>query len=198
MKKVIILGAGGHARVVAAMAKKLNFDVISCLDAEQEHLIREHAPKDILLANGLGSTGTMPLRGKVYRKFKELGYKFVTLVHPNSFVEDDVILGEGVQIMAGVVVQTGVRISANTIINTGAKVDHDCLIAEHVHISPGVILCGGCCVNSGTHIGAGATIMQGVTIGDNTKIGLGAFIIKDVPSNATMICQAAKNIATNE
>ena len=120
------------------------------------------------LVNGLGSVGNTELRAGIYYKFKKLGYSFCQVIHPTAILAKDCILGEGVQVMAGVVVNTGTRIAADSIINTGAVVDHDCVIGSHVHIAPGATLSGGVHVGDGSHIGTGATVIQGVSIGSRS------------------------------
>lgn len=139
------------------------------------------------LVNGLGSVGDTALRASIYYKFKKLGYGFRQVIHPAAIIASDCILGEGVQVMAGAVVNTGTKIAEDSIINTGAVVDHDCVIGSHVHIAPGAILSGGVQVGDGSHIGTGATVIQGIKIGANVLIGAGAVVIRNIPNGVTVI-----------
>ena len=96
--------------------------------------------------------------------------------------------------MAGVVIQPGSRIGKNSIVNTKASVDHDCIIGDHVHISPGVTLSGGVTVGSTVHIGSGATIIQGMRIGDNCLVAAGAVVISPLLDSVTVAGVPAKEI----
>ena len=144
------------------------------------------------LVNGLGSVGDTALRASIYYKFKKLGYGFRQVIHPVAIIASDCILGEGVQVMAGAVVNTGTKIAENSIINTGAVVDHDCVIGSHVHIAPGATLSGGVQLGDGSHIGTGATVIQGISIGRNALVGAGAVVLKDVPPGAKVVGVPAK------
>src|SRR5580693_2753059 len=112
--------------------------------------------------NGVGSIDSTVLRRKVYEKFREKQFLFEAVLHPSAIIAPEVHTAEGVQIMAGVVVQPGSRLEENVIVNTGARVDHDCLIDAHAHIAPGVTLSGHVHIGRGAHIGTGATVIQGI------------------------------------
>lgn len=146
--------------------------------------LEKYPPESVFLVNGLGSTRVDARRSRLFEYFKEKGYRFADVIHPSSVRASDVALSEGVQIMAGAVIQTGCRIGRNTIINTRASVDHDCSIGDHVHISPGATLSGGVVVQEGSHIGVGASVIQGIRIGRNSLVAAGAVVIRDVPDSA--------------
>lgn len=178
MKDVIIIGAGGHAQVILDILKmNENINVIgatalSKYDCKLEvpylgndSTILEYNPNKIYLVNGIGST-TLPLKRKeIYIKFKEVGYFFESIIHPSAIISDTVTLGEGVQIMAGCIVQSCSNIGNNVLLNTAASVDHDSLIGDHTHLAPGVICCGNVEIGAGCHIGPGAILVQGAKIG---------------------------------
>jgi len=206
---IVVLGAGGHSKVLIdtliaqkakilgvtdyQLAKKgkliLGIEVIG-----DDLMILNYQPNKIRLVNGLGSVGIPVKRKYLFCKFTELGYKFVNVIHPSVVIALDVHFGEGVQIMAGAVVQTGCRIGKNSIINTKASVDHDCAIAAHVHIAPGVTLSGEVEVGEGVHIGTGATVIQGIRIGQNSIIAAGSVVTKDVPSGVTVMGIPAREV----
>ena len=194
---VIILGAGGHANVLISVLKTGKIDILGITDLVtakvgdhingnpvlgQEDIIFRYLPDSILLVNGIGSVGSTTKRGTIYEKFKNHGYSFISVIHPSAIIMDEVQLGEGVQIMAGAIVQTGCTIGDNAIINTGAIIDHDCIIGAHVHVASGAVLSGGVEVGVMSHIGTSATVIQGIKIGAGSIIGAGAVIIKDIPS----------------
>ena len=196
---VLVIGAGGHAKVVIEALMRMNEEIIGATDADPAKLGSEcqgvpvlggdevadgHGPGGVMLANGIG--GSVEGRRAVYRRFKESGYEFLTIIHPSATVAADAELGEGAQVMAGAVIQPAARIGHNAIINTGATVDHDCAIAEHAHIAPGATLCGAVTVADGAFVGAGATVIQGVSIGADATIGAGAVVIDDVAPGAAV------------
>ena len=157
-----------------------------------DNLIEKYFPDAIELANGVGSISSLVKRKATYDKFKSKGYKFSTVIHPTAIIADDVEIGEGVQIMAGVIIQTGCKIGDNTIINTGAVVEHDCIIEKHVHIAPGAVLSGGVRIGTMTHVGSSATIIQGIEIGANCLVGAGSVVIQNVPDNSKALGVPAK------
>ena len=205
-KPVIIIGAGGHARVLYDCLRLLSVEVLGALDRCPPPVDREdsipiigddsaicaYSNDAVELVNGLGSIGDTSLRAGIYNKFKKQGYSFRTLIHPAATVARDCDLGEGVQVLAGAVINTGTKISADAIINTGATVDHDCFIGSHAHIAPGCTISGGVRVGIGTHIGAGATVIQGVAIGDTALVGAGALVLRDVPTGVKVAGVPAK------
>ena len=208
-RPVIIIGGGGHARVLISTLKALRREIIGLLHPDtsligqciagvcalgNDDKIKDYAPDTIELINGLGSVSLPEKRKDIYMKFKKNGYSFASVIHPSAIVVDDVKIGEGVQIMAGAILQSGCLIGDNAIINTGAIVDHDCKIGAHVHIAPGSVISGGVEIGEIAHIGTGATIIQGVKIGDSAVIGAGAVVIDNVPSNNMFVGVPARKI----
>lgn len=190
MKRIILLGGGGHARVIYEMASlSPRMEAIGYTDVEQrlfplpylgrDESIEAFSPQSVLLVNGIGSP---PLRYEIYHRLKKGGYLFHSLIHPRAIVSADAKLSEGVQVMAGAVINPGSSVEENVIINTSSSIDHDCWIGAHAHIAPGVTLCGSVRIGRGCHIGAGATIIQGITIGEGTIVGAGSVVLRDMPS----------------
>ncbi len=196
MKPILLLGGGGHAKVVLDALQASNLHVIGFLESnaaiDQLHGIKrlgdthpsslpDYQPAEVILANGFGSTWKNTLRKDQFNLWKAHGYQFITVTHPGAVIAKNVILGEGVQIMAGAIVNTGSSIDANVIINTRAVVEHDCCIASHVHIASGAILSGAVTVMDEAHIGPAATVIQGVRIGCKSIVGAGSVVVRDVP-----------------
>jgi sugar O-acyltransferase (sialic acid O-acetyltransferase NeuD family) len=197
---VIVLGGGGHAKVLIDALLLLHREVLGYTDAGGEGTtilglfrlgddkkILEYDPKGLKLVNGVGSISSVSLRRRLYEQFRRKGYCFESVIHPSTTISLDVRFGEGVQIMAGAVVQAGSRLGVNTIINTGALVDHDCDIGAHVHIAPGAILSGNVHIEDGALIGMGARIIQGLAIGAKSVIGAGSVVIGNVPEGVTVV-----------
>lgn len=206
MKPVILLGSGGHARVLLDILNLRNIEVLGYTDIKESKYdlkikyigcdddILRYSTDKIMLVNGIGSTGDNALRKKIYTDFKHKGYSFLTLIHPSAVIAKDVTLHEGVQVMAGAILQTGVTVGANSIVNTRASIDHDCLIGESVHIAPGVTLSGNVTIEEDVHIGTGASVIQNVSIQRNSIVGAGAVVIRDVPPFSKVVGIPAKEV----
>ena len=199
---LIVLGAGGHTGVLISVLKNLNINILGITDSESDKIatkingipflgdddqINRYSTDSIELVNGIGSVSSTEKRKNLFLKYKNYGYSFSSVIHPSALIMNEVQLGEGVQIMAGAIVQTGCVIGNNSIINTGAIIDHDCIIGEHVHIAPGVVLSGDVHISSRTHVGTSATVIQGIKIGEGVIIGAGAVVLKEIPPWTTAI-----------
>ncbi len=195
----MLLGAGGHARVLLSTLLS-GVPVIGFADpggAPSEllgvqHLggdeaVLAHDPGQILLVNGVGSAGKIANRLRVYEYFRTRGYAFASVIHPSAVIAPERELRDGVQVMAGAILQTGCIVEEDCIINTGARVDHDCIVRAHAHVAPGAVLSGGVEVGARAHIGAGAVVIQGVRIGDDSVVGAGAVVLSDVPALSTVV-----------
>jgi len=206
---VLIIGGGGHARVLIDMIRLRSTEILGIIDIDpgktgnivsgvkiigDESVLAGYRPEELLLVNAVGSVHLPKVRTAIFDKFEAMGFCFATVVHPASIVSSDAILGEGVQIMAGAVVQPGRNIGKDSIINTGALVDHDCSIGEHVHLAPGVTLSGGVKVGNGVHIGTGASVIHGVNIGNRSVIAAGAVVIDDVESDSEVAGVPARRL----
>ncbi len=198
----MIIGAGGHAKVLVAALRGTGREIIGLVDTDpsihgakvldanvvgDDTAVFGHASDDVELVNGVGFTSRSSSRQQVFLRFTADGYSFAGVIHPSSVVETEVSMGEGVQIQAGAIVQPGSRLGANCIINTGARVDHDCNVGDHAHIGPGAILCGDCQIGTGSLIGAGAVVLPGRKIGAGVLVGAGAVLIEDVGDNQTVV-----------
>lgn len=193
-----MLGAGGHAKVLLDALALCGVAVAGVVDAADDNALLQRRAESIALVNGVGGVGDTAPRRQVFEKFKQRGFRFLTVRHPAAVVAGDALLGEGVQIMAGAVVQPGASIGANTIVNTRAVVDHDCRVGAHCHIATGATLASTVTVGDGAHIGAGATVIQLVKIGAGALIGAGAAVIRDVPSGARALGVPAQYTACSK
>jgi UDP-perosamine 4-acetyltransferase len=209
--KIIMIGAGGHAKVLADAMRAAGLALTAVASPDQAaprgalsglpHMrgdddVLALGAGDVVLVNGVGSVGDATARRAVFERFHAAGFAFASVVHPAATIAPDVEIGEGAQLMAGVVVQTGARIGANTVINTGALVDHDCDVGAHVHIAPGACLAGDVTVGSSSHVGARAVVIQGKRIGDNTVVAAGAVVIADIPGGIKVAGVPASPIRT--
>jgi len=208
-RPVIVLGAGGHAKVLIDALQACSVPVWGILDndlAKQggeilgvpvrgtDEKLSDWAPHEVLLVNALGSIEAPLPRANLYQRMRARGYSFLSVVHPSAVVSPHARLGEGVQIMAGAVVQAGARLGDDSLVNTGARIDHDCVLDEHVHVAPGVTLSGEVTVGGHTHIGTGATVIQGIHIGSRCLVAAGAVVIHHVPDGTRVAGVPAREI----
>jgi len=199
MKKVVIIGAGGHARVIAEILRLSGkCEIIGLLDSAlvgkkigefsvlggDKLLPRLRADGVTLAFIGVGGTGDNLPRMKIFERTSALGFNFANAIHPSAIISTSVKFTQGIAVMACAVINPDAVIGDNVIINTGAIVEHDCQIRAHVHISPGAVLCGGVRIGIGAHVGAGATIRQNISIGEYAVVGAGAVVVKDVPAHS--------------
>jgi len=207
---VILLGAGGHAKVVLDLLQALDRQVLGVCDPRlaaegvkawrglmvlgDDRAVEKYASADIELANGTGKLPGSSLRSRLHLQFTHQGYRFATLIHPSAILGSGVDLGEGVQVMAGVIIQADTRIGDDVILNTGAHIDHDGKIGRYVHIAPGAILSGDVRVGDETHIGPGATLIQGIQIGNGAVVGAGTTVIRDIPAWHQQTGQPARQV----
>jgi sugar O-acyltransferase (sialic acid O-acetyltransferase NeuD family) len=205
-RPLVMIGAGGHARVLAALAQAAGYSILGVCDPGlvannvtrwegldvlgDDHALEQLTQDDVELMLGVGQLTAGCIREELYRIWRARGYAFPALVHPTAWVAPGVVLSDGVQIMAGAIIQPGCEIGENSIINTRASIDHDCRIGRNVHIAPGATLCGSVTVEIGSFIAAGATIIQGVCVGKNAVVGAGVTLTRDLKTNSTIISAA--------
>ena len=193
-RPVILLGGGGHARVVAETVQAMGLSLLGFTDPRDtaavlpgverlggDEAVLARRPEEVFLANGLGSTRSTDTRRRLFEDFAERGYAFARLTHPAAVVSPHATaLGRGVQILAGAVVGPGAALDDNVLVNTRAVVEHDARVGAHSHLAPGAVICGGCRIGTGVHVGAGAVVLQGLQVGDGAIIAAGAVVTADV------------------
>ena len=190
-KRVIVLGASGHAKVIADIIKKSGDEVVGFLDDNKDLLGKTLYDNKIVLGStqeddikkyedcyfviGIGSNR---VRKIINDKYPNL--KWYTAIHPNAVIANEVEIGEGTVVMASAVINPGTKIGRHCIINTSSSIDHDNVLEDYVHISPGSHLAGTVKVGTGTWICAGATIINNIDIAKENIIGAGAVVTKDI------------------
>lgn len=194
-RPVVILGYGGHARVVldtlraagAAVAGILAPDLpvgdrwegIPVL-GDDDWTLRPEAAQYVY-SLGVGMLPQRPhLRQRLFALLRDRQLRMPPLVHPSAIVAPDVVLGEGTQLMAGVIVQPGSIIGENVLLNTRVAVDHHCRIDAHAHVGPGAVLCGEVQLGERVFVGAGATLIQGIEVGVGAQVAAGATVVRNI------------------
>lgn len=199
MKRIAILGAGGHATVVAdALRQVYGNDCIAAVLDDDAKLWGQpfenvtitgplRAIADAPVDGAIIAIGDNCARRRAYEWLVTTQIPLVNVIHPSAVIAEGVRLGRGVAAFANVVVNVGAQIGDNVILNTACTVDHDCVIGAHAHIAPGVHLAGNVTVGEGTLIGIGSAAIPGMTIGQWTIIGAGAVIVNPIPDHATAL-----------
>ena len=196
--KLLVAGAGGHGRVVAeaALASR-EFSSVSFLDdrvsrkatAEGWPIVgaldrlEELSSGFQAFAAGLADPA---LRVGLLGRARNTGLRCVSIIHPMASVSAHSSIGAGTVVIAGARINVGVRTGEACIINTGATVDHDCVLAEAVHVCPGAHLAGNVEIGARTWFGIGAVAKQGIRIGAGVTVGAGAVCLEDIPDGATV------------
>lgn len=204
-KKVVIIGAGGHAKVIADIIEKSGDEIIGFLDDKIEK--NTIIIKDYKVIGDLNNRFTLAIANSDYEFITAIGdnkkreeiskspnLKFYTAIHPSAQIGLDVKIEEGTAIMANVCINSSARIGKHCIINTGAIIEHDNIIENYVHISPNATLGGTVKVGKLTHIGIGATVKNNVTICKNCIVGAGAVVVKNIEEEGTYVGMPAKKM----
>lgn len=197
MKKLVIIGASGHGKVIADIAVKNGYEDIVFLDDDEN--VKECAGLPVVgktvEANGMDGDKIVAIGNpKIRERIQEELSGVITLIHPDAVISRRVEIGVGTVIMAGAVINTDAVIGKSCIINTGSSVDHDCVLGDYVHVSVGSHLSGTVNVGKGTWVGAGAMVSNNVNICGDCMIGAGAVVIKDIDKPGTYIGVPAKRV----
>ena len=195
-RTLAIIGAGGHGRVVADIARLNGYDVMFFDDDKSNKLssgtIAEALNrKDMDFIVAIGDNET---RMHITNRISDLGLQLTTLIHPRACIASDAIIGPGTVVMANAVVNSGVCISKGCIINTSAVVEHDCKIGDFTHISVNATVAGAVSIGRLCFIGAGTTVINNISISDSVIIGAGAVVVEDIMERSTYIGVPARNI----
>ncbi|WP_165173137.1 acetyltransferase [Adlercreutzia sp. ZJ242] len=192
MRRLIIIGAGGHGKVVADIAMRVGYRDVAFLDDAEGSAECAGLPV-VGRASDWGSfpetdffvaIGDARARERIQRG---LGGRAVTLVHPAASVSRRVEVGRGSVVMAGAVVNSDVRIGEGAIVNTGATVDHDCRIGRFAHVSVGSHVAGAVTVGDGTWLGVGSVVSNNVSICGGCMVGAGAVVVGDIEEPGTYV-----------
>lgn len=198
MCDLIIIGGGGHAKVIADIATANGYNILGFLDdndaaCEFSGIKRLGKIEDCVKysdkAKFIIAIGNNTVRKNICQKYP---LHFATLIHPSAVISKYSQIGEGTVVMPNAVVNSHSKIGKQCIINTAAVVEHDNQIGDYTHLSPNAALCGTVKVGEMCHIGAGATIINNTSICDNVVVGAGAVVVKDITENGTYVGVPAK------
>jgi sugar O-acyltransferase (sialic acid O-acetyltransferase NeuD family) len=209
VEPIIIIGAGGHASVVADALIASGQRIIGFVDVDVtlhgqqicgfpvlggDEALARFDINHVGLANGIGGTKGECLRYAVQKKLEATGWRFLSVQHPSAVISPYAQLGAGTQLMAHCVVQPRAQIAVGCIVNTAAVVEHDVEIGEFVHVSSNATLCGNVKVGSHSHIGASAVVLQGVCLGESIVVGAGAVVTNSHDGKRTLVGMPARPV----
>jgi len=201
MSKIVIIGGGGHSKVIISILKRINnYEPIGYTDRVDngnilgipylgkddrlKSLIKEGIQHAVL---GIGQLRNYSMRFEISQYSQSLGFKFPPIIAPTAIINEDVYLDTGVVIMDGVIINPGTKIGTFSIINTKSSIDHDCHIGKFVHIAPGVTLSGSVVVKDFTLIGTGSSVIQNIIIEEKCIIGSGSAVVRNCTTGRTYI-----------
>lgn len=200
---VVVIGAGGHAKVCIELLRAGGREVVGVLDADP-------TPRTVVGAPVIGDDSALPrlraegiedafvalggnaLRARVGAAARAAGFRLAEAVHPGAAVSPTARLGEGVAIMAGVCLNAETRVGDLAIVNTNASVDHDGDLGEACHVAPGSALAGNVTVGARAFLGVGCCVIPGVTVGADTTVGAGSVIVRDLPAGVLALGAPAR------
>ena len=191
-EKLVMIGAGGHGKVCAEIAKLNGYQTVVFLDDQATHDAAAAGPTsdfmlyipDYVFFVAIGNAQT---REAFVGKILDAGGTLVSLIHPHSTVSESAIIGWGSVVMAGAVINPGAVLGNGVIINTCSSIDHDCSVGDFAHVSVGSHLCGTVTVGAHTWIGTGATVSNDVSICGDCMIGAGTVVIRNIQEPGTYV-----------
>lgn len=210
--KIAVLGASGHARVVADLIKlDGRFELVGFLDSISPQRIGENFSGSTILGgeeqlNPLLSKGVSHLaiaigdcnaRLRWADKVRHAGFATPVLTHPTAAITGDVTLGHGTVVMAGAVINAASKLGTDVIVNTGASIDHDCCVEDGVHIAPGARLAGDVKIGKASFIGMGSLVKEKIVIGSDVLVGAGSLVLNNLPSQSVAYGHPARVIRTH-
>lgn len=198
---IVVVGAGGHAKVVIATVRAAGGDVVAAFDDDRGRWgqrILGVPVKGPISNDKIGNAHAIIAVGENRARqslAERLHATWITVCHPSATIHSSVVLGPGTVVFAGSVIQPDTSLGAHSILNTAASIDHDCILRDFVHIGPGVCLCGGVTVDEGAFLGVGAKVAPNLMIGAWSTGGAGAVCVADVARETTVVGVPARSIA---
>lgn len=207
MKKIVLIGGGGHCKVIIDIIKSIGkYEIVGITDKTNNSvldipIIGDDSILKKLYDEGvdnaficIGRLNNPNIRNIIYSKLKNIGFNIPVLIHNKAIVSPFAKIDEGTCVMPGVIINAGAIIGRNCILNSGSIIEHDCNIGENTHISPNSSIAGGVNIGFNTHIGIGSSIIEGKVIGNNVTIGAGAVVIDNIKDNSLAVGVPAKVI----
>lgn len=196
MTPLLLIGAGGHAKVVweTALASG-QWSIVGAVESEPSRSefrgIRVYDERNGFASSvgakafhvAIGHTGKAQVRIDLFETARSSGLEPATIIHPSAVLSRDIKIGGGTLIASSVTIHPDAQVGENVILNTRCIIEHDCVVGDHAHIAPGATLLGGVNVGAGALVGAGAVVLPGLTVGPNAIVGAGAVVTQNVPAD---------------
>jgi len=207
--RLLIIGAGGHGRVVADVAKAANIDVFAFVDDNP----KADTVKDIPVYDSIETAiadnhyeephfiialGDNHVRAREYSRAVAAGLKPASVIHPSAVLSESAYVGPGSFIAAQATVNADASIGENVIVNTAAIVEHDCVVGSHAFVAPAAVLCGNVYVGAYTFVSSNATLVPNVRVGEHALIAAGAVVTKNHPDKVRLMGVPARDIPLSE
>jgi len=206
--EIVLLGSGGHAKVVLDIVKRMNrYKIIGVVSKDSKTrfcdlpiLGNDNILPDLFndgirnVVMGIGGYRDNLLRKEVFLKVKNMGFNFISAIDPSAVISDSAIIGEGVVIFSGVVINSETILGDNVIIATGTTIDHETKIEDHVLVSAGVTIGANVIICEGSLLALGSNVISGITLGKNVILGAGATVVKNINRPGVYIGIPAKEM----
>lgn len=205
-KKAIVIGAGGHARIVLDTLELLDFKITGIIDINFKGVketifnheilgnmdkLRNYSPEDHVVVIAVGD---IEKKKELYQYITALGFLMPVIIHPSATVSGHAKISAGTFINSGAVVNAAAEIGENVLINTSAVVEHEVVVGSHCHIAPGAIVAGRTKIGESTFIGAGSILINNISVGSRVTVGAGSVIISDLENESTYVGIPGKKI----
>jgi sugar O-acyltransferase (sialic acid O-acetyltransferase NeuD family) len=208
-KQLVVVGGGGHAKVIIGILKKLKkYQLVGYTDLKDNKailgasylgsdqaltaLIEDNPELQIVL--GVGQVGLGGSRHEIWTRLQSFSLPFPPIISPDAVVNENVQSGEGVVVMNGAVVNCGASLGRGAIVNTNSTVEHDAVVGEWSHVAPGATICGDVRVGDFSMIGAGATVIEGIKIAPCCIVGAGTTVIQDLTEPGVYVGNPARRV----
>lgn len=209
MEDIVIFGSSGHSKVVIDILKEQKkYNILGIyVDTEDDqskwisgYKVLGKIDGNFICSKGIVAIGDNFGRMKVVQRILEFNedFKFVNAIHPSSVISNNVHLGSGIVVVAGVIINSSVVIGNHSVINTSSSIDHDVVIGEFSSLAPGTTIGGKTKIGNLTTIALGANVIQNISIGNGVLIGAGATVVNDIPNEVMALGLPAKVIRTRK
>jgi len=197
-KEIVVVGAGGHAKVCIESLRGMGEQVDFCVSEDHSQdfclgvpVLKGDGHLALLRCEGYGrafiAIGSNRLRERLADLALGQGYELVNAISPHAFISPTARLGTGIAVMAGAIINAEAFIDSLAIVNTGACVDHDCRIGKAAHIAPQCGLAGNVAIGTKSFLGIGSRVIPEISIGSEVMVGAGSVVITDIENGQTVV-----------